>query len=97
MDISWHERFASSWRDRVRHGRVPHAVLMSGPAGVGKRAAAAWIAAERLGIEPDNAVPQYPVRRPVHADLNWVEPEEGKQHEPICREQPAENARGAAG
>jgi DNA polymerase-3 subunit delta' len=79
MDITWHERFTKSWADRVSHGRVPHAVLLSGPTGVGKRAAAAWIAAERLGIETGFALPQFPVERPVHADLNWISPEEGKQ------------------
>jgi DNA polymerase-3 subunit delta' len=79
MDISWLDRFVTEWTDRVRHGRVPHAVLLSGRAGVGKRAAAAWIAAERLGIETGHRLPQYPIERPVHADLSWIEPEEGKQ------------------
>jgi DNA polymerase-3 subunit delta' len=79
MNIIWHKRFAKSWTDRVRQGRVPHAVLLSGPSGVGKRAAAAWIAAERLGIDSAHALPQYPVERPVHADLYWIQPEDGKQ------------------
>ena len=79
MDISWHNRLAESWADRVSQGRVPHAVLLTGPVGVGKRAAAAWIAGEQLGIEPRTPLPQYPVERPLHADLNWIEPGDGKQ------------------
>jgi DNA polymerase-3 subunit delta' len=53
--------------------------MLTGPVGVGKRAAAAWIAGEQLGIEPRTPLPQYPVERPLHADLNWIEPGDGKQ------------------
>ena len=79
MDISWHSEFAKSWRDRVAHKRLPHAVLLVGPAGVGKRPAAAWITRQRLGIGAEAALPIYPFERPEHPDLRWITPPEDKQ------------------
>ena len=78
MEISWLQHFVDAWQDRVRHGRVPHAVLLAGPAGVGKRAAARWVAARTLGIH-EKALPQHPEDVPEHADLRWVRPLEDKQ------------------
>ena len=79
MDILWHKEFAQAWQDRIRHGRAPHAVLLAGPVGVGKRAAAAWMARGRLGIGEQTALPQFPFEQPEHADLHWLEPPEDKQ------------------
>lgn len=77
MDITWHSEFASNWLAAAEQGRLPHAVMLTGPVGVGKRAAAAWIATQKLGIGADS-IPQYPYIRPLHADLRWLEPPEDK-------------------
>ena len=79
MDISWHKDFAEQWLDRARQNRLPHAVMLAGPAGVGKRAAAAWMVAQKLGIEPQGGLPQFPWVRPEHADLYWLNKLEDKK------------------
>lgn len=60
-------------------GRAPHAVLLGGSRGVGKRALATWLAREQLAIEPRTEVPQFPVEAPAHPDLHWLQPAEDKK------------------
>ena len=78
MEISWLKQFAEAWRDRTEHGRTPHAVMLAGPVGVGKRAAAHWIAATRLGLGRDE-LPSHGAEPPGHADLRWIRPPEDKR------------------
>jgi len=79
MELFWLKSVAEEWLGRVRQNRMPHAVLLLGPAGTGKRALAAWIARERLEIAPTGRGPEYPFVPPVHADLHWIGPPEDRQ------------------
>lgn len=78
-DIIWHRDFAKNWLDRISQGRLPHAVLLAGPRGVGKRAAAAWMAAHHLQLSNASELPQYPQQAIEHADMRWISPLEDKQ------------------
>jgi DNA polymerase-3 subunit delta' len=78
MELDWLKQVADSWQDRVKHGRIPHAVLLAGPVGVGKRATAGWIAANSLGLDT-LPLPAHPRESPEHADLHWVAPLEDKE------------------
>ena len=78
MKLSWLKPVVDMWQSSVSHGRVPHALMLTGAPGTGKRAAAAWLARQRLGLAAGE-LPEYPVERPEHADLHWLEPPEDKQ------------------
>jgi len=78
MEIDWLRSFTDDWRDRVRQGRVPHAVMLAGPVGVGKRAAARWMARTTLGGD-DGALPEHDDAPREHPDLRWIGPLEDRQ------------------
>ena len=78
MNIDWLKTLEATWRDRIDQNRVPHAVILAGQPGVGKRALAAWIAAQKLSPQKSAKHAQYPVEAIQHADLHWVAPPEDK-------------------
>ena len=57
---------------------MPHALMLLGAEGTGKRCAAAWLARGRLGIQDLETEPHYPLTIPQHADLRWLSPPEDK-------------------
>lgn len=77
MDIVWHKDFATQWLLAESQERLPHAVMLAGPVGVGKRAAAAWMVNRKLGLAKQE-LPQFPAKAEEHADLHWLRPPEDK-------------------
>lgn len=79
MELSWLEPQVRAWRASLAADRAPHAVLLAGSAGVGKRALAIWMAGERLGIDAAGSFPGYPAPTPLHPDLHWIRPAEDRK------------------
>ncbi|MEL7186704.1 MAG: hypothetical protein AAFN50_09785 [Pseudomonadota bacterium] len=79
MELGWQNELAKSWMDRIAQGRVPHAVLLIGPTGVGKRAAAAWMARQKLRPDPMTLLPAFPFDWIEHADFRLLRTPEDKR------------------
>ncbi len=79
MQIPWLQSIVHSWDSSHSQGRPPHAVMLTGSVGTGKRSAAAWMARRRLGLET-KSLPDYPLEVPEHADLRWLSPPEDKHN-----------------
>ena len=79
MELSWLSNLADSWLDSSRQDRLPHAVLLTGPVGVGKRAAAAWISKQKLRPNPLTLLPTHPIAEFEHPDMRWISTPEDKK------------------
>ena len=78
IDISWHKDQQKLWSKQIEQDQAPHALLLLGSNGIGKRSLAAWMIAKFLNISSDIATPVYPHQVPMHADVQWITPEDGK-------------------
>lgn len=72
MDITWLNKFADLCHSQSVQNRLPHALLLVGPPGVGKRNAAAWMAQQFLSGGRYDSLPEHPLRMPEHPDMHWV-------------------------
>ena len=79
IEIPWLNTYEEIWRQLLNSERTPHAVLITGSRGIGKRSFASWVAGQHLGIESVKDKPYHPYVIPQHADLRWIKPEDGKR------------------
>lgn len=78
-EIPWLNSYEKSWKKITQNNKTPHAILISGNRGIGKRAFATWLATEHLDIKTKYEGCIYPFVVPSHADLKWISPNEGKR------------------
>ena len=79
MQIDWLRNIADGWQGRISENRLPHAVMLIGPAGTGKRPMATWMAQQRLAAGFMEPLPVFPRTEFAHPDLQWLRPLEDKQ------------------
>lgn len=85
--LPWHAHAATQLRGAWTANRLPHALLLQGAEGLGKRSFAAWLAAAALCETSAGATLDFCghcascalIRAGSHPDLLWVMPEEDKQ------------------
>jgi DNA polymerase-3 subunit delta' len=78
MKLPWLGSLEAAWLASKSQDRLPHAVMLLGAPGSGKRCAAAWMAATFLDLAAARDHAQFPLSRPEHADLRWISPPEDK-------------------
>ncbi len=82
----WHETAIEQMQSAWAAGRLPHAILLQGADGLGKRELAAWLAAAVLCESSTTTLSQCGkcascrlIAAGSHPDCHWVRPEEDKQ------------------
>jgi len=79
MELFWLKNISRGWLKAISQNRLPHAVLLNGKKGVGKRAFASWISGLKLNLDSNASLPVYPLIEFEHPDMHSVSPiEEGK-------------------
>jgi DNA polymerase-3 subunit delta' len=71
--LPWLEGQRQQLADLVATDRCPHALLIQGPAGSGRRHLALWLATEVLGLDPSRTLESDPAAEVGHPDFRTIE------------------------
>jgi DNA polymerase III subunit delta' len=84
--LPWHQNLSRRLESAFRAARLPHAILLHGAEGVGKRSFAMWFAGallcgtERSGFAPCGSCTGCALMQAgTHPDFQWIRPDEDKQ------------------
>ncbi len=77
-EINWLDELCENLARNLADGRLGHALLLSGPAGTGKRVLADWLCMRYLAGGSGPARPAWPPGERRHPDGVRIVPEEGK-------------------
>jgi len=70
MLLPWHHQAAAALRAQLAAGKLPHALLLTGPPGWGEHVLANWLALHLLGIDEHQDAELL-----AHPDLRWLKPD----------------------
>jgi DNA polymerase III subunit delta' len=86
LELVGHEAARRALRAALRRGSLPHALIFSGPSGIGKRRLAQWLIAARWCAEPEPPCGRCSSCRKVaggqHPDVELVSRNPGKERDP---------------
>ena len=77
-EVPWNATYEQLWRRSIESNRIPHALLLFGGKGIGKRSFTEWIIKQHLKIDCDSDASIHPYSIPQHADIRWIQPDDEK-------------------
>ena len=74
--VPWLEKYRKPWLNQLANNQMPHALMLSGDRGIGKRLLAEWMVKSFLSDQKQNLT--YPLSHNISPDFHWLAPEDGK-------------------
>jgi len=79
MKIPWLKNLQTTWLKLHKNMKIPHAIMIIGPTGVGKRIFANWLSRRYLCDSEFTFQLSYPIDYKYHPDQHWIRIPEDKK------------------
>tara|TARA_B110000008_G_scaffold156422_1_gene157234 strand:+ start:1189 stop:2190 length:1002 start_codon:yes stop_codon:yes gene_type:complete len=74
--VPWLEKYQITWQKQLTNNQIPHALMLNGNRGIGKRLLAEWMVRSFFSGHKENL--SYPINHNISPDFHWLAPENGK-------------------